>query len=72
LLEAVLSVGSAPSIYGEDPRPAEKFSYWIFARTVRTRMREVEESPLFEAFAREWLLKTQQDGKKLSGCCGDM
>jgi hypothetical protein len=30
-------------------------------------MREAEESPLLEAVAREWLMKTQQAGKGLSG-----
>jgi hypothetical protein len=30
-----------------------------------------EESPLLEAVAREMLVKTQQDGKRLSGCCDD-
>jgi hypothetical protein len=29
-------------------------------------MREAEESPLLEAFAREWLVKTQQAGKLLA------
>jgi hypothetical protein len=30
-------------------------------------MQEAEESPLLEAIAREWLLKTQQAGKGLVG-----
>jgi hypothetical protein len=34
--------------------------------------REAEESPLLEAVARERLLKTQQAGNRLSGCCGDL
>jgi hypothetical protein len=38
----------------------------------RTRAQEAEESPLLETFAREWLLKTQQAGKRLSKCCDDM
>jgi hypothetical protein len=33
---------------------------------------EAEESPLLEAVAREWLMKTQQAGKGLSSCCGDL
>jgi hypothetical protein len=33
----------------------------------RTLAREAEESPLLEAVAREWLVKTQQAGKCLSG-----
>jgi hypothetical protein len=33
---------------------------------------EAEESSVFEAVAREWLLKTQQDGKCLSGRCGGL
>jgi hypothetical protein len=33
---------------------------------------EAEESPLLEAVAKEQLLKTQQAGKMLSGCCGDL
>jgi hypothetical protein len=37
----------------------------------RTRAREAEESPLLEAVARERLVKTQQAGKRLSGCCCD-
>jgi hypothetical protein len=37
-----------------------------------TRAREVGESPLSEAFARERLVKTLQAGKKLSGCCSDL
>jgi hypothetical protein len=35
-------------------------------------MQEAEESPLLEAVAREWLMKTQQAGKRLNGCCGDL
>jgi hypothetical protein len=31
-------------------------------------MSEAEESPLLEALARERLMKTQQAGKRLSGC----
>jgi hypothetical protein len=34
--------------------------------------REAEESPLLEAVARGRLLKTQQIGKRLTGCCGDL
>jgi hypothetical protein len=34
--------------------------------------REAEEFPLLEAVAREELLKTLEDGKRLSGCCGDL
>jgi hypothetical protein len=33
---------------------------------------EAEESPLLEAVARERLLKTQQAGERLSGCCDDL
>jgi hypothetical protein len=33
----------------------------------RTLGREAEESPLLETVAREWLVKTQQDGKGLAG-----
>jgi hypothetical protein len=33
-------------------------------------VRKAEESPLLEAVAREHLMKTQQDGNMLSGCCG--
>jgi hypothetical protein len=32
----------------------------------------VEESLLLEAITRERLVKTQQAGKKLSRCCGDL
>jgi hypothetical protein len=35
-------------------------------------MCEAEESPLFKADAMKWLVKTQQAGKRLSGCCGDL
>jgi hypothetical protein len=38
----------------------------------RTWPREAEESPLLEAVARERLVKTQQAGRRLSGCCGDL
>jgi hypothetical protein len=41
-------------------------------RTVTTWAREAEECPLLKAVARERLLKTQQDVKRLSGCCGDL
>jgi hypothetical protein len=34
--------------------------------------REAEEFPLLEVVARERLVKTQQVGKRLSGCCGDL
>jgi hypothetical protein len=37
----------------------------------RTRAREVEEFPLLKDVAMERLMKTQQDGKILSGSCGD-
>jgi hypothetical protein len=33
---------------------------------------ETEESPLLEAIGREQLLKTQQAGKRLRVCCGDL
>jgi hypothetical protein len=29
-------------------------------------------NPLLEAVARKWLVKTQQAGKRLSRCCGDL
>jgi hypothetical protein len=32
--------------------------------------REAEESPVLETVVRKWLLKTQQAGKRLSGCSG--
>jgi hypothetical protein len=35
-------------------------------------VRKAEESPLRETVARERLMKTQQAGKGLSGCCGDL
>jgi hypothetical protein len=35
-------------------------------------VREAEEFLLLETVARERLMKTQQDGKRLSGCCGDL
>jgi hypothetical protein len=38
----------------------------------RTWAREDEESPLLEVIARQRLMKTQQDGKRLSVCCGDL
>jgi hypothetical protein len=38
----------------------------------RTSAWEAEEFPLLEAVARERLMKTQQAGKRLSGCCGDL
>jgi hypothetical protein len=41
-------------------------------RTVTTWALEAKGSPLLEAVARERLLKTQQAGKRLSGCCGDL
>jgi hypothetical protein len=37
-----------------------------------TCAREAEEFLLLEAVAREQLVKTQQAGKRLSGCCGDL
>jgi hypothetical protein len=33
---------------------------------------EVEESPLLEAVSRERLMKTQEAGKRHSGCCSDL
>jgi hypothetical protein len=38
----------------------------------RTCAREDEESPLLEAVVRERLMKTQQGGKGLGECCGDL
>jgi hypothetical protein len=35
-------------------------------------MQEAEKSPLLEAVARERLMKTQQTGKMLSRCFGDL
>jgi hypothetical protein len=35
-------------------------------------VREAEDSPLLQAVVRERLVKTQQAGKRLSGCCGDL
>jgi hypothetical protein len=35
-------------------------------------VREAGESPLLEAVARERLIKIQQGGKRISGCCGDL
>jgi hypothetical protein len=37
-----------------------------------TRGREVEESPLLEAAARERLIKTQEAEKSINGYCGDL
>jgi hypothetical protein len=37
-----------------------------------TWAREAEESPLLETVDRERLMKAQQAGKRLSGCCGDL
>jgi hypothetical protein len=33
---------------------------------------EAEESPLLEGVVRERLVKIQQAGKRLSGCCDDL
>jgi hypothetical protein len=38
----------------------------------RTWVYEAEESPLIDAVAREWLMKTQQDGKRLRSRCIDL
>jgi hypothetical protein len=38
----------------------------------RTWAREAEESPLLEVVAMEQLMKTQQAGKRLSRCCGNL
>jgi hypothetical protein len=38
----------------------------------RVRAREAKEAPLLEAVAREWILKTQQAGRRLNGCSGDL
>jgi hypothetical protein len=35
----------------------------------RTLACEAEESPLLETIVMEWLMKTQQAGKRLSWCC---
>jgi hypothetical protein len=35
-------------------------------------VQDAKESPLLEAVAREWLMKTQQAGKRLSGCHSDL
>jgi hypothetical protein len=35
-------------------------------------LRKAEESPLLEAVARKRLMKSQQAGKRHSGCCGDL
>jgi hypothetical protein len=33
---------------------------------------EAEKSPQLETIARKWLMKSQQVGNRLSGCCGDL
>jgi hypothetical protein len=33
---------------------------------------EAEKSPLLEAVAKERVVKTQQAGKRLRGCCDDL
>jgi hypothetical protein len=33
---------------------------------------KMKKSPLFKADATKWLEKTQQAGKRLGGCCGDL
>jgi hypothetical protein len=38
----------------------------------RTSACEAEESAVLEAVARERLMKTQQTGKRLSRCCGNL
>jgi hypothetical protein len=38
----------------------------------RTWASEAEDSPLFETVARERLVKTQQAGRRLSECCGNL
>jgi hypothetical protein len=38
----------------------------------RTSVQETGEPLLLEATAMEWLMKTQQAGKRLSRCCGDL
>jgi hypothetical protein len=38
----------------------------------RTGAREAEKSPLLEAIDREQLVKTQEAGKRLRRCCGDL
>jgi hypothetical protein len=38
----------------------------------RTRVHKTEDSPLLDVVPREQLMKTQQAGKMLSRCCGDM
>jgi hypothetical protein len=35
-------------------------------------MHEAEKSPLLEATARELMMMTEQAGKRLSRCCGDL
>jgi hypothetical protein len=35
-------------------------------------VREAEESPPLEAVARERLVKKQNAGKRVIGCCGDL
>jgi hypothetical protein len=70
MLEAVFSVGSAPRLYSEDPRPAEWIQLRDIRRTVSTWEREAEESPMLEAVAREQLLETLQAGEDLA--CSDL
>jgi hypothetical protein len=41
-------------------------------RSKRTGAREAEEYTLLEAVVRERLVKTQQAGKGLRGCCGNL
>jgi hypothetical protein len=77
LLETVFSTPSVQSRYKEDnwSDPVSCQLRVEFCKgdcEDRTWAREAEESPLLEAVAKERLMKTQQAGKRLSGCCGDL
>jgi hypothetical protein len=39
LLEAMFSIGSAPRLYNEDPRPAESVEVWQLSRVLQGRLR---------------------------------
>jgi hypothetical protein len=77
LLETVFSTWYMQSSYNEDnwgdPVSCQlSVGFWMGGCEGGTWAREAEESPLLEAVAREMLMRTQQAGKKLSGCCGDL
>jgi hypothetical protein len=69
-MEELFSTWSVPRSYKLEV--CSSVQLWDGGQTGMAWVRDAEESPLLEAVVRERVVNTQQAGKKLCGCCGDL